>query len=232
MNGAELGATIDLDLPEFGAKDPAKVVSIKPCPPIKSGPGNVVTGKFIHESDGNLINLRIKDQHEPTTVTSNHRYWSADRNEFVEAGHLKPGEQVSTLAGLKQVVSIIPRAGNEIVDNLEVQGEHVYLVGSLGTIVHNTCASFSGKIRNFTVKHSSRKKALEAARHRTGKPKPTPPKSNKRKRKIYDEQQKYKNPEAHNDTKHPGVHLHDSLKEILISRHGLNPHQIFPRIGK
>jgi len=32
-NGAELGATIDLDLPEFGAK----VVSIKACPPIKSG---------------------------------------------------------------------------------------------------------------------------------------------------------------------------------------------------
>ncbi|MDF1743637.1 MAG: type IV secretion protein Rhs, partial [Gimesia sp.] len=76
-NGAQLGATIDLDLPEFGAKGPAKVVSIKACPSIKSGPGNVVTGKFIHESDGNLINLRIKGQQEPTTVTANHRYWSA-----------------------------------------------------------------------------------------------------------------------------------------------------------
>jgi hypothetical protein len=41
----------------------------------------------------NLINLRIKGQQEPTTVTSNHRYWSAGRNEIVEAGHLKPGEQ-------------------------------------------------------------------------------------------------------------------------------------------
>jgi len=136
-NSAQLGAIIDLDLREFGAKGPAKVVSIKTCPPIKSGPSNVVTGKFIHESDGNLINLRIKGQKEPTTVTANHRYWSADRKEFVEAGHIEPGEQVSTLAGLKQVVSITPRAGNETVYNLEVQGEHVYLVGSLGTLVHN-----------------------------------------------------------------------------------------------
>ncbi|WP_144985984.1 Hint domain-containing protein [Gimesia aquarii] len=136
-NGAKLGATIDLDLPEFGAKGPAKVVLIEPCPPIKSGPGNVVTGKFIHESDGNLIDLRIEGQQEATTVTANHRYWSADRQQFVEAGHLKPGEQVKTLAGLKQVVSITPRFGNETVYNLEVQGEHVYLVGSLGALVHN-----------------------------------------------------------------------------------------------
>lgn len=70
-------------------------------------------------------------------MTVYHRYWSADRFEFVEAGHLKPREQVQTLAGLKKVVSITPHASNETVYNLEVQGEHVYLVGSLGTLVHN-----------------------------------------------------------------------------------------------
>lgn len=137
-HGAERGATIDLNLPEFGAQGSATVVSIEACPPIKSGSGNVVTGKFIHESDGNLINLIIEGQPEATTVTANHRYWSADRDEFVEAGHLNPGEQVQTLAGLRQIVSINPRASNETVYNLEVQGEHVYLVGSIGTLVHNT----------------------------------------------------------------------------------------------
>ncbi|HCO21571.1 MAG TPA: hypothetical protein DIT97_00295 [Gimesia maris] len=142
-NGAELGASIDLDLPEFGAQGPAKVVSIEACPLIKSGSGNVVTGKYIHESDGNLIDLKIEGQQEATTVTANHRYWSADRNGFVEAGHLKPGEQVQTLAGLRQVASVVPRTGNETVYNLEVQGEHVYLVGSLGALVHNNC--FKGK---------------------------------------------------------------------------------------
>ncbi|QDT97673.1 Ig-like domain-containing protein [Gimesia aquarii] len=136
-NNAQLGATIDLDLPEFGAKGPAKVVLIDSCPLIKTGPGNIVTGKFIHESDGNLIDLKIEDQQELTTVTSNHRYWSANRQLFVEAGHLKPGEQVLTLAGLKQVISINPHADDKTVYNLEVQGEHVYLVGSLGTLVHN-----------------------------------------------------------------------------------------------
>ncbi|WP_278465670.1 hypothetical protein [Gimesia maris] len=64
------------ELPEFGAKGPAKVVSIDACPPIKSGKGNVVTGKFIHESDGNLIDLKIEGQKKATTVTANHRYWS------------------------------------------------------------------------------------------------------------------------------------------------------------
>ncbi len=136
-HGAQRGATIDLDLPEFGAKGPAKVVSIEACPPIRSGKGSVVTGKFIHESDSNLIDLRIAGQQEATTVTANHRYWSADRLEFVEAGHLQPGEHVQTLAGLKQITSITSHPGNETVYNLEVQGEHVYLVGSLGTLVHN-----------------------------------------------------------------------------------------------
>ena len=42
------------------------------------------------------------------------------------------------MAGLRQVTSTTPRTGNETVYNLEVQGEHVYLVGSLGTLVHNT----------------------------------------------------------------------------------------------
>ncbi|QDT97678.1 hypothetical protein [Gimesia aquarii] len=46
------------------------------------------------------------------------------------------------MAGLRQVVSINPRAGNETVYNLEVQGEHVYLVGSLGTLVHNNYRVF------------------------------------------------------------------------------------------
>ncbi|HCO21568.1 MAG TPA: hypothetical protein DIT97_00280, partial [Gimesia maris] len=82
-NGAQLGATINLDLPEFGAKGAAKVVSIEACPPIKAGNGNVVTGKFIHESDGNLIDLKIEGQQKATTVTANHRYWSADRWQFV-----------------------------------------------------------------------------------------------------------------------------------------------------
>lgn len=128
-----------MDLPEFGAQGPAKVVSIEACPPIKLGAGNVVTGKFIHESDGNLVDLKIEDQQESTIVTANHRYWSADRKQFIEVGHLQPGEQVQTLGGLKQVESITPLPGNEMVYNLEVQGEHVYLVGSLGTLVHNNC---------------------------------------------------------------------------------------------
>lgn len=143
-NDAQLGATINLDLPEFGAQGAATVVSIESCPQVKVGAGNVVTGKFIHQSDGNLIDLKIEGQQESTTVTANHRYWSADRDKFVEAGHLNPGEQVQTLAGLKQVLSITLHPYDETVYNLEVQGEHVYQVGTLGTLVHNNYPVLSG----------------------------------------------------------------------------------------
>ncbi len=139
---AVVGSTVELELHEMGAVGPALVTYFGPCPPIEPDDGtgrNVVTGRFKHYVTDNLVNVSLEGQDEPTGVTDNHLYWSVTRNKFVPAGELEIGEEVDTIHGTTKVTSIVPRAGPEPVYNLEIHREHVYRVGELGTLVHNTC---------------------------------------------------------------------------------------------
>ena len=138
---AAVGEMIFLDLEEMGAIGDAEVVSIEPCPPIQPGKANIITGKFIHEvAQGDVIELRFTHQPEATRVTSNHPYWSIDRHDFIPAGELREGEQVESLTGPARVESITPSDYSGLVYNLEINGEHVYRVGSSGLLAHNACA--------------------------------------------------------------------------------------------
>jgi hypothetical protein len=77
---------------------------------------------------------------EPIGTTSNHPFWSVDRQEFVQAGSLEIGERLQTLSGdVKVVQQKLPRRGPLPVFNLEVHNEHVYFVGEDGVLVHNNC---------------------------------------------------------------------------------------------
>ncbi|REK27112.1 MAG: hypothetical protein DWQ42_07705 [Planctomycetota bacterium] len=139
--GAQVGGTIELELAEMGAWGPAEVQRIGPCPAIASGARHpVVTGTFRHETgpDSRVISLRLESQSEATRVTDNHPYWSVDRQAFVPAGELRVGETVDTMRGPSRVASAEPFAYTGILYNLETT-EHVYRVGSQGTLVHNTC---------------------------------------------------------------------------------------------
>lgn len=139
--GAAVGSTIYLDLPEMGAVGDAEVTYLGACPEIRPGPGNVVTGKFTHESDGsNVVELRLEGEPKPTGVTDNHPYFSEDRQDYVGAGDLRPGEIVSTYYGTTRVISVTPIEYDDHLYNLETHREHVFMVGSLGTLVHNSCA--------------------------------------------------------------------------------------------
>ncbi|MEM6798175.1 MAG: polymorphic toxin-type HINT domain-containing protein [Planctomycetota bacterium] len=137
--GAAAGATIHLDLEELGAKGPAEVLAVGPCPPIEPGAGEVVTGTFAHEASHQVLDVRIGGEAEPIGVTSNHPFWSVDRQGFVPAGELTVGETLDTLAGHTMVMSISARGPPEPVYNLEVHSEHVYRVAKSGVLVHNTC---------------------------------------------------------------------------------------------
>lgn len=143
VNEVELGKTVYLSLPEMGAEGEAEVISIGPCPPITPGPGGVVTGKFMHQADNNsnLVQLKLEGEANPDRVTASHPYWSEDRQEFIPVGKLQPGERVNTQFGMSRVVSVTPQPefrGHLI--NLETT-EHVFRVGPLGTLVHNSCAT-------------------------------------------------------------------------------------------
>jgi hypothetical protein len=137
---AEVGATIQLDLPEMGAEGPATVMAIEPCPTIQVGTGNVITGRFVHEA-ANVIDLALEGDPNPIGVTANHPFWSVTRQAWVSAGDLVPSEEVISITGDRQrVASVLPHPGpSETVYNIEVNRDHVYHVGHLGTLVHNQC---------------------------------------------------------------------------------------------
>jgi hypothetical protein len=145
-SNAQISATIFLDLPEMGAQGLAKVLNIEPCPPIKKGRGNVITGTFHHEA-ANTIDLYVEGLPKPIGCTDNHPFWSVTRNEFIEAGKLQQGEALQLHNGQTvKVVQILPRPGPERVHNLEVMNEHVYFVTDSGVLVHNACSHFNSNV--------------------------------------------------------------------------------------
>jgi hypothetical protein len=140
-NQATVGATIEVELEEMGAVGPATITEIGPCPAIAPGNGAIVTGKFVHEADeqSSLMRLKLAGQSETIGVTANHLYWSEDRTAFVPAGELRGGVAVNISGGTAYVASVEPDPGVKgYLYNLETT-EHVYRVGSLGTLVHNKC---------------------------------------------------------------------------------------------
>jgi hypothetical protein len=143
FNEAVEGGWVYLDLEELGAVGEARVVGIAPCPPLEgdpASPAGLITGLFRHES-GEVVDVHIAGLDEPIGTTANHPFWSEDQQTFVPASALGVGEQVRTLAGLAHVTSVTARGPPESVYNLEVHGEHVYQVTSLGVLVHNSYAT-------------------------------------------------------------------------------------------
>lgn len=145
-----VGLVVELDLPELGLTELAWVTDIADCPEIesrdsgRSAGGSVVTATF-HHSSGDVIDLTLGSKSStlapPETIgtTSNHPFWSVDRQEYVQAGQLDVGERVLTFSGdTKRVVTKLPRPGPQPVYNLEVHAEHVYFVGEDGLLVHNS----------------------------------------------------------------------------------------------
>jgi hypothetical protein len=137
---AEVGKTIFLSMPEMGAVGLAKVTYLGPCPTIQPPPGNVVTGRFIHKSDGNLLKLKLNGSEEVITVTKDHLFWSEDKRKFSPTRELVCGETLKTTVGNRKIESITPSTTLcQLVFNFEVFPEHVFEVGSLGVLVHNRC---------------------------------------------------------------------------------------------
>lgn len=77
---------------------------------------------------------------EGTTI---HPIWSLDRNDWVPLGELEQGEQLSGQSGVATVLGVSILNLPTAVYNIEVHGEHVYEVGSLGVLVNNPCETAS-----------------------------------------------------------------------------------------
>ncbi|HEX5446165.1 MAG TPA: polymorphic toxin-type HINT domain-containing protein [Pirellulales bacterium] len=145
--GVGRAPTVEIDLPEIGISGEAEVLAINPCPEIEPGEGSVVTGTFMHESEGNLLNVFFEGVAQPLGVTENHPFFSLDRGKYVSAGELRSGELLSSGydGTTARVAYVERRPTDEMVYNLQVNGHHVYHVGPLAVLVHNSCFNLGGK---------------------------------------------------------------------------------------
>jgi hypothetical protein len=134
--GLVKGARIDLAVPELGIDGLAEVTAVRACPAIADGEGRVVTGRFVTRDVANVVRITLANGTR-IRATDVHPVWSVDREDWVPAGKLEPGEQVDTLAGPVAVASVEPLDRHPAVYNLEVHGEHVYRIAVDGVLVHN-----------------------------------------------------------------------------------------------
>ncbi len=108
-------------------------------PAVQPGHGPIVTGTF-RRASAQVVDVQVAGLDEPIGATGNHPFWSADRQQFVRADALRPGERVRTARGVAEIVAVESRAEPAPVYNLEVQGTHVYQVAASGVLVHNGAA--------------------------------------------------------------------------------------------
>jgi hypothetical protein len=133
---ADLGNWLALDLEEMAIRGAALVVAIGPCPEIEEGEGRLVTGTFRY-SHGRCYELTVEGEADALGVTGTHPFWSVDRRRWVMVRDLRVAECLLGRARPLQVLSLHLCEQLEPVYNMEVEGEHCYLVGQQRLLVHN-----------------------------------------------------------------------------------------------
>ncbi|MBL4884916.1 MAG: hypothetical protein JKY95_10320 [Planctomycetaceae bacterium] len=143
--------SIYISVPECGIDGWAKVLDIDKCPQISPRPGpefQLVTATFKHHAK-QILDVYIAGESDSIGTTPNHPFWSEDKQQFIRADELQPGEQLQKADGtITTVTNVVPRAGANTVYNLEVQLNHTYHVGKTGVLVHNGTPCFAGLARS------------------------------------------------------------------------------------
>jgi hypothetical protein len=135
------GKLLPMNIEELQVHGSAIVTSIDECPEIAGGEGSVVTATFKTREVNTVVHAEIIGPDgtiELIEGTPIHPIWSVDRNDWVPLGELTEGETLHASGGIATVLSLAPVTCSLPVYNIEVHGEHVYQVGELGLLVHNT----------------------------------------------------------------------------------------------
>jgi len=130
-----------VELAEMGVPRDVRgeIVSVSPVPTIASGPGRVVLATVNHLNNF-IFDLTLKDASgvvDTLGVTGWHKMFSESRG-WVSASELKAGETLRSFDGPLVVASLVRRSGADRVYNMTVEEDHVYYVGDLAALVHNT----------------------------------------------------------------------------------------------
>ena len=138
----QAGRMMPLNLPELKVSGVATITALNACPPIAGGEGSVVTARFVTREVHVVASVDVLGPDgliETITGTPIHPVWSVDRQEWVPLAELAEGETLQGLDGPAIVLSVSLSRVSQPVYNIEVHGEHVYQVGELGLVVHNSC---------------------------------------------------------------------------------------------
>lgn len=135
-NKAGVGTVValPLDLEEAGLKDGlrAKITGINPCPEIKDGSGRIVlsTVDFM-ASDVYEMTCQHGDGHRETVRRAgSHRYFSNDRDDWIELKDAKPNETIRGLGHEPlKILSVEPTGRTERIYDLTVEGNVPYHTG-------------------------------------------------------------------------------------------------------
>ena len=130
------GADVYLELKEFGFRDWFTVSGLEDAPHIASGPGRVVLSTFTRLSN-DVYEVSFGDGVAPLRGTGSHPLYSLDRDDWVRVRDLQLGERLQTAEGAVSVEALEKVRGLHRVYNLEVEGDHEYLVGDAQIRAHN-----------------------------------------------------------------------------------------------
>ncbi len=139
--GIEGGKLLPLNIAELQVSGSALVTDIADCPEIADGEGSVVTARFITREVHVIARVEIlgpNGQIETLEGTTIHPMWSEDRQDWVPLSELLPNETLRATNGPARVLALTIASVAVPVYNIEVHGEHVYEVGELGMLVHNS----------------------------------------------------------------------------------------------
>ncbi|WP_093744350.1 polymorphic toxin-type HINT domain-containing protein [Streptomyces sp. PAN_FS17] len=133
-----------------------------------------VTAEFLSEGAKNLVKIKVEDArggHQTLTATDNHPFWVSDQRDWVDAGHLKPGQRLRTSAGTLVEIDAIQRWTQVArVYNLSIAQLHTYyaLAGTTPVLVHNCDGSIHWVNENANMSSTARAYDAAAAGSRTG----------------------------------------------------------------
>ena len=132
------GDELFLELGELGATGRAVIQRIDESPHIGEGNGRLVLMTATHASN-DVYELSFVEGGEALRGTGGHPLYSLDRDDWVSVRDLQVGERLQTAEGAVAVEALEKVRGEHRVYNLEVEGDHEYLVGEAGVRAHNTC---------------------------------------------------------------------------------------------
>jgi len=96
-------------------------------------------GQAPYLSNNDVYEASFGKRGELLRGTGGHPLYSLDRDDWVRIRDLQVGERLQTTEGAVTVEALEKVRGEHRVYNLEIEGDHEYLVGEAGIRTHNSC---------------------------------------------------------------------------------------------